>query len=151
MKREVLQVFIDVASKYFKHASTSEVVIGTPFLTQEIEPSLFDYTGVIHVSGERGGSVYFSASSGLLENLLAHLGEDGLHRENILDMVGEVANTISGNARRALGRDFVISTPTVLEGKVSKDSLNNQDRFYVIPVSWEGCEAAIITCFNTRD
>ena len=40
--------------------------------------------------------------------------------DNILDLVGEVANTISGNARKVFGREFLISVPVMIEGAVDK-------------------------------
>jgi chemotaxis protein CheX len=36
------------------------------------------------------------------------------------DLVGEVANTISGNARREIGANLKISTPTVITSRTQK-------------------------------
>ena len=60
------------------------------------------------------------------------------------DLVGEVANTISGNARRDFGRDFVISVPNVLAGE--KPELPNVPgaRSFVIPINWRSHSAKLI-------
>lgn len=151
MTKELLKIFIEGAAQYFKHISASNVVVGTPFLVKDIDPVVYGYTGVIDVSGEMNGCVYFTASSALLEKLLSYMGEGNVMRDNIMDMVGEVANTLSGNARSQLGSDFEISVPTVVDGGLSHANFPDGARFYVIPVSWEDCEAAVITCFKGDD
>jgi len=50
------------------------------------------------------------------------------------DLVGEVANTISGNARRDFGRDFVISVPSVLSGEKPQIPQKPGLRSFIIPI-----------------
>jgi len=50
---------------------------------------------------------------------LTLMGGIKLSKENILDLSGEIANTISGNARSEFGEDFLISVPVVVEGDLS--------------------------------
>ena len=83
--------------------------MGSPFLVTQGAPEVCDYTGVITVSGRRSGIVYFSAPRGMLTVLLMKMNESDVSHENLCDLVGEVANTISGNVRRDFGKDFAIS------------------------------------------
>ncbi len=52
--------------------------------------------------------------------LLMRMQETDTSDENIKDLVGEVANTISGNARRDFGKNFVISVPVIIAHDVDK-------------------------------
>ena len=56
----------------------------------------------------------------MLTVLLMRMQETDCSEETILDLVGEVANTISGNARRDFGKNFVISIPTVIAREPDK-------------------------------
>ena len=58
------------------------------------------YRRIIGISGARKEIVYFLAPRGMLAVLLMRMQETDTSDENIKDLVGEVANTISGNARR---------------------------------------------------
>jgi chemotaxis protein CheX len=60
------------------------------------------------------------------------------------DLVGEVANTISGNARRDFGRDFVISVPSVLSGERPEIPQKPGSRSFVIPINWRSHSAKLI-------
>ncbi len=66
--------------------------------------------------------MYFTAPKAMLTVLLMKMQENDFSHETMRDLVGEVANTISGNARRDFGRDFVISVPSVLAGEKPGDS-----------------------------
>ena len=78
---------------------------------------MHEYTGIINITGKREGVVYFTAPKAMLTVLLMKMQESDFSHETMRDLVGEVANTISGNARRDFGRDFVISVPSVLSGE----------------------------------
>jgi chemotaxis protein CheX len=94
------------------------------------------------------GCVYFTAPLMLLKHLLLSMGESDTREEHIVDLVGEVANTISGNARSEFGKDFMISVPLVIEGAPSNIHLPKELRSYVIPVYWKSYSAAIVLCFE---
>lgn len=149
MSEEMLKVFIDGAIRYFQHTSDKEVNVGTPYLVSNSEPAAFDYAGVIGVSGPRKGCVYFTAPKVLLKHLLLSVGEKDTGDDNIADIVGEVANTISGNARSEFGKNFMISVPVVIEGAPSNIHLPKNLRSYVIPVYWKAYSAAVVICFES--
>jgi chemotaxis protein CheX len=52
----------------------------------------------------------------LLRELLLLQGETDLSQGNLLDAVGEIANTLGGNARKTLGPSLQISVPVKLHG-----------------------------------
>ncbi|MGH1440364.1 MAG: chemotaxis protein CheX [Cellvibrionaceae bacterium] len=148
MSEKTLEVFIDGAVRYFQHTSDKDVKVGTPYLAKNSKPEAFDYTGVIGVSGPIKGCVYFSAPRILLKHLLLSIGEKNTGDENLVDLVGEVANTISGNARSEFGKEFMISVPLVIEGAPSNIHLPKHLRSHVIPVYWKSYNAVIVICFE---
>jgi chemotaxis protein CheX len=61
------------------------------------------------------------------------------------DLVGEVANTISGNARRDFGREFVISVPCVLTGEKRPElPVKPGMRSFIIPINWRSHSAKLV-------
>lgn len=148
MSENTIQVFIDGAIRYFEHTSDKDVTVGTPYLIENDQPAAHDYTGIISITGPWKGCVYFTAPGILVKHLLMSIGEPDTTEENILDLVGEVANTISGNARREFGSDFVISVPIVIQGKPSAIHLPANLRSYVIPITWKSYKAAVVVCLQ---
>ena len=75
-----------------------------------------DVYGIIGISGNNSGIVYFTAPRILLAHMLESIKEPDLSEDNMTDLVGEVANTIAGNARSEFGEQFQISVPIVIRG-----------------------------------
>ncbi|WP_372799628.1 chemotaxis protein CheX [Litorivivens sp.] len=144
MTDENLQVFIDSVVNYFACTAEGEVKVGTPFLDENQQPTAFDFTGIIGISGPRRGCVYFTAPRALLRHLLLSLGESDTELANLLDIVGEVANTISGNARGNFGKEFMISVPVVVQGAPESIHVSRKLRSYVIPIYWKAYSAAVV-------
>jgi chemotaxis protein CheX len=145
---EALHVFIEGVINYFEHTADKGVKVGSPYLAEDVEPVMHDFTGIIGVSGPYRGSVYFSAPKLMLTHLLMSMGEADTSVENILDLVGEVANTISGNARKIFGREFLISVPVMIEGAIQKMHTPKYTRCYVIPVYWKSYAATVVVCLE---
>ncbi|WP_096086898.1 chemotaxis protein CheX [Agaribacterium haliotis] len=148
MSESTLQVFIDGALNYFQHTSDKDVKVGTPYLIENNSPAAFDFTGIIGVSGPYRGTVYFTAPKALLTHLLLSIGEKDTSMDYVLDLVGEVANTIAGNARAQFGQEFMISVPVVVEGSPSHIHMPKDLRSYVIPVYWKAYSAAVVICLE---
>jgi chemotaxis protein CheX len=91
--------------------------------------------------------VYFTAPRGMLTVLLMRMQETDTSDENIKDLVGEVANTISGNARRDFGKNFVISVPIVIAHDAEKITAPH-NRAYVIPINWRTHSAKLVVCLE---
>lgn len=148
MSEQTLQVFIDGAVRFFEHTNDKEVKVGTPYLVENINPAAYDVTGIIGISGPSRGCVYFTAPRILLKHLLLSIGETDTRSENLFDLVGEVANTISGNARSIFGHEFMISVPVMLEGAPGNIHLPEHSRSYVIPIYWKAYHAAVVICLE---
>lgn len=150
MKEQQIQIFIDSAVRYFELIPNGEVKIGTPYLVDNTDPLAFDFTGLIAVTGPLHGTVYFSAPRVLLKHLLMTQGESDLSDSNLIDLAGELANTISGNARAEFGKEFMISVPVIIEGVPNMIHLPPHLRSYVIPIYWKAYSAAIVICVESK-
>jgi chemotaxis protein CheX len=148
MNELAIKTFVDGASRYFAQSADKVVKIGTPFLIDNAKPTVFDFTGVIQVSGVFEGVVYFTAPRILLTHLLMSLGEYDTSNDNILDIAGEVANTLAGNARSEFGSDFRISVPSLLDSTSETLSLPSGKRSYSIPIYWRSYSAAVVVCLQ---
>lgn len=142
MKETQLKVFIEGIVNYFHHTSEPLVAVGCPYLINSLDEISSDYTGSISISGTYEGACYFTAPSALVRHLILSFGEADTSESMIADTVGEVVNTLSGNARQKLGGGFNISTPTVSKGAPS-DGDHGKVRIYAIPISWKSYKAAL--------
>ncbi|MBT8144092.1 MAG: chemotaxis protein CheX [Gammaproteobacteria bacterium] len=139
-----LQVFIDGTTDFFAQMGGEKADVGTPYLVSNCNSEIKGFTGIIGVSGKRRGSVYFTAPPVLLKVLLMSIGEEDTSHENLCDMVGEVANVISGSARKEFGQDFLISVPVVVVGRLDKIVVPAELRSFVVPISWKSYDAALV-------
>lgn len=148
MSEQTLQVFIDGVVRFFENTNDKNVKVGTPYLVENDNPAAYDVTGIIGISGPYRGCVYFTAPRILLKHLLLSIGETETSNEYLFDLVGEVANTISGNARSSFGHEFMISVPAMIEGAPDQIHLPKSLRSYVIPVYWKAYHAAVVICLE---
>lgn len=139
-----LRVFAEGIQRYFEKLTNEPAVTNKPVLIKEVNPHVLDYTGVIGISGSHKGSIFFSSTRGLLVELLSALQIDNVNEEKIMDLVGEVSNTISGNARRELGAKFTLSPPVILKGKGEDMKVSQIEEVYSIALSWKGHNANLI-------
>lgn len=143
-----LRVFIEGAERYFATATKVPAATEAPFLANPRDAPAMDMTGVIGISGTRKGLVYVTAPRVLLNNVLLAIGENDLSNDMHMDLVGEIANTISGNAREHFGADFMISVPVVVQGTLDCVRLPSHLRSFVIPLTWHKQRAAIVVCLE---
>lgn len=149
MEEQKFQVFIDSVAKYFSQLGDESMTVDSPYLSEAKRPVVYDYTGVIGITGSKKGLVYFSAGRGVLKQILSAMDEVDDGENNLVDLVGEVANTISGNARSEFGPDFNISIPFVFKGAPDNVMLPRDKHSFVIPVSWKNEKAAIVVCLQS--
>src|SRR5580693_2211358 len=142
-----LKTFVEGTTNFFEVAAQQPATIGSPYL-MEGSPAVHEYTGIINISGKREGVVYFTAPKAMLTVLLMKMQENDFSHETMRDLVGEVANTISGNARRDFGRDFVISVPSVLSGERADVSVVAGRRSFVIPINWRSHSAKLVVALK---
>jgi chemotaxis protein CheX len=141
-----VQVFIDGIKHYFMAVSDSKAEVGSPYLIDVKDSPVSDYMGVIEVTGIRKGKVYVLAARAMLRHLLLSLGETYVTPELIVDIVGEVANTISGNVREQFGSQFVISVPTIKEGGVGV--IKETEQAFSVPFRWKSYTGHLVVCLQ---
>jgi chemotaxis protein CheX len=139
-----LKTFVDATTNFFSVAAQEPASIGSPYLMEGV-PAVHEYTGVINISGKREGVVYFTAPKAMLTVMLMKMQENDFSHETMRDLVGEVANTISGNARRDFSREFVISVPNVLTGEERPNVPQEPGRrSFIIPINWRSHSAKLV-------
>lgn len=146
MEEQQLQAFVDSVVNYFQLNPGNAVRVGTPYLMEASKEITSDVSGMIAISGSRSGWVCYTAPRIMVKHLLLTLGESDTSSTNVMDMVGEVANTISGNLRKHFGSQFLISVPNVFEGR-QLDSANTaaeDNRCYVVPIYWKQYHSSMV-------
>lgn len=145
MEEQQLKTFVDSVTGYFNNLPESEVNVGTPYLIEKESLEATDvFSGVIGISGNRTGWLRYSAPRIMVKHLLLAMGERDTSDSNVKDMVGEVANTISGNLRKAFGSDFLISVPQVVYGQDAVMKKTASHRCYVVPIYWRHYNSSMV-------
>ena len=115
LEEDELKLFVDSVRQYFRVLARQEPQVTSAFLaTGDLQGH--DYNGIVTFSGAYQGHVIVSMPGLLLKELLLLQGETDVSRANLLDTVGEIANTLGGNARKTLGSELQISVPVKLHG-----------------------------------
>jgi chemotaxis protein CheX len=148
MNETDLHFFIDSTLNYFEEVTNEKATAGIPYIKDE-SPVVLEYTGIIGISGKRKGSIYITTAESMLTEV-AHiiLGLDNVRKEDIKDLVGEIANTISGNVRQAYGSDFMISVPVVVEGQAKDIKLPDNIQSFVVPLTWREHKTFLVVCLE---
>jgi chemotaxis protein CheX len=82
----------------------------------------------------------------MLREVINVMGEPDSSITMMKDLLGEMANTISGNARTEFGSEFIISTPQIVESAPSVSYLPRDRQSYITPFTWRGYKAVIGIC-----
>jgi chemotaxis protein CheX len=134
LKESDLRLFIDSVRRYFEVTSRIAPEITSAFLGVD-KVQGHEFNGVVSFSGPFTGDVTVSLPLSAVRELLLIQHETTLNEANLLDAVGEIANTLAGNARRALGKDLEISVPVTRRGAVH-DGPRVRKHPYVITFRW---------------
>ncbi len=146
---DTCKLFINSVSNYFKVLTEIDSEMAVPYLKETEDLMLKDFTGMIRVSGNRKGFVYFSAEKSMLVELInMFVGIDDPSTEDILDMAGEISNVVAGNVRANLGTNFMISVPVVFQGNPDELQFPSDRSVYVIPIKWKNHEAYVVVGFE---
>jgi chemotaxis protein CheX len=144
-KELICQVFIDTVNNYFYELTNEPSETGLPYLKDRNQDILDDYTGMIGISGSRKGFVYVTGVRELFADLVRIILQiKEIDEDQVIDMAGEVANTVSGNVRKVFGSEFMISVPAIIEGKPKDLRLPNNIPVFVIPIKWRNYKANIV-------
>ncbi len=145
LKAEDIKVFSDAAGAFFEQSTRKRASVRTAYLLESREPVVWDdYQGLIELDGKYQGSVAFSAPRGLLSHVLLLMGERDYSDASHRDIVGEIANQMSGYARRHFGESMEISPPKVLTGPQEAAGSGMQPDPFVIPMNWDRYEAHLV-------
>jgi chemotaxis protein CheX len=133
-----IKTMIKVVTDYFSSISDKPANMGLPYIKRGNDKTL-DYTGIIGISGSRRGGVYLTAEKGLLREFgRCILGEPDLDEDSLIDLVGEMTNTIAGNMRETFGSSFLISVPIVMKGRVENIRMQLKPPVFIVPIEWNG-------------
>lgn len=145
LRQETLAAFVSAVMHYFDHMAGIPAITETPYLLEGM-PEVMDFTSVIGISGELQGCIYYTAPRRMVDRLLKLVNEPEPTDELRCDMVGEVANTLSGNARRQLGPGFMISTPVVIQGRPDRLVWPKATACFGIPILWQDIKSLLMVC-----
>ena len=148
-----LEVFSEAITHFFSTSTSERAEVRSAYLVEREDPVLWnDYNGLITVEGGYSGLIAFSAPRELLSHVLLRMGEQDFTEEKHHDIVGEIANILSGRARRHFGESLKISPPTALGGK--RQSLashkNGRAAAYAIPFRWLIYDADLVIRLGKR-
>lgn len=147
-----MKVFIQSTANYFETLANGGAVLGTPYLRDEDEDVALDFSAVIGISGSYKGAIYYTAPREKMQALLPYLGETQADDHVCADLVGEITNTISGNAREKLGPGFMISSPFIFEGRPTAVRTAGTTPCYVLPVSWNNhCSRVLVSLEKAKE
>lgn len=143
-----LKMFVESVRQYFKVLTRQEPQITSAYLaTGHLQGH--DYNGIVTFSGAYNGHVIVSMPGPLLKELLVLQGEHDLSQANLLDAVGEIANTLGGNARKHLGSALNISVPVKLHGN-SGIQARVRKHPYAITLRWNHQPAVVCIDMERR-
>jgi len=147
---DTVRFFIWSVWNFFKQSTDDEAEVGTPYLFDDFEHE--DYTGIIGVSGNQKGAVYFTMCRQLLDEVLStqypEIYSEDKSEEELelmrLDYSGEMANIVSGNVRNYLGEHFLISVPVVVTAPRTRITIPKRTAGLVFPVNWRGFRCHLV-------
>jgi len=151
MREDDLKIFVKGTEHFFKQVTKVAAEVSMPFIKESRDNVMHDFSAVIGISGKHRGCVYYTAPREMIGELMGHFGETDRSDDLLSDCVGEIANTISGNAREHLGPGFMISVPVVIRGKAEDVRFPKDAPAFVIPITWNGYRSSLILCLKSGD
>lgn len=143
-----LRLFVDSVRRYFDTTTAQSAQITSAFLGTAPVPG-HQFTGCVQFSGSYHGQVLVSMPGPLLRELLVLQHATDLSDANLLDAVGEIANTLAGNARKGLGEELKISVPTTHQGNATLHP-TLRPHPYAITLRWSHHPALVLVDMERR-
>lgn len=156
MKVEYIKPFIMATRKVIKTMAFTDSKPKKPYLKNENDSKgLGDISAVIELTGECKGSVGLSFKKDCIIKIAYQmLGEEYIEINNdVSDMVGELVNMISGDARRELvkfGFNFTAGIPAMTSGDNHQMQHSVNERTIVVPFQTDSGDFFIETCFDSK-
>ncbi len=148
-----IEAFSEAISHFFGSMTEERANVRSAYLLDGHEQPIVwdDFNGVITVRGSYLGSVAFSAPRALLSHVLLLMGEKNLSDDHRRDIIGEIANILSGRARRYFGDGLRISTPRAFSGQLQSVERLAHSAPYVIPLRWKQYEAKLVVHLDVME
>lgn len=146
IKEEDVKALLECISNYFISIKAGQPEFGVPYnLTKGQKQPLYEYTGHIGISGSHKGGLVITCEKRLVEDIVRIVLEtENPGEDEMIPMIGEMANTLAGNARVHFGSSFDISVPSVVIGEPEEFKFMLAEPTLVIPLSWKGDAANVI-------
>jgi chemotaxis protein CheX len=142
-------VFVNSVMHYFETAVQQPAACGIPHLALRQRPQLADYTGMVRIAGQRDGVVLFTAPRSMLCVMLMCMQDTDLSHEHLRELVGEIANRLSGDAQRNFRHQYSVSVRSqVHEGDVPLVYPAGVHPI-VIPIAWRSYRARLVVCLDS--
>jgi len=140
-----LRVFVDAVERFFKQVTGVAASVRGAYLGDaETALPLQTMAGLIEIGGHFRGQVCISAPRSLIRHVLVEMGERDQSDFIMLDTIGEIANTIAGNAREYFGETMEISVPSTWVGVPPSMENCNRMRPYVLSIDWRSYPATLV-------
>jgi chemotaxis protein CheX len=145
LNEDDLRLFVQSVKRYFTVTTQQEPQITSAYLATE-DVQGHEFNGIVSFSGSFNGHVIVSMPAKLLRELLLLQHEADMSDGNLLDAVGEIANTLAGNARKHLGAGLDISVPLKMQGSLGNGQGTRtrvRKRPFVITLKWHHQSAMV--------
>ena len=150
MDVDLINPFIDATVHVLETMASTKAEAGKPYLKKDKVAS-GDVSGVIGLIGETSGTISVSFSEDSILTIVSNMFREEMKElsEEIQDAVGEIANMISGQARKKLdekGRSLQAAIPTVIMGKNHSTTHMTTNLVIAVPLSTDNGEFTIDVC-----
>jgi len=152
MNVEYINPFLQATPKVLKTMAFTDAQAGKPFLKKG-DISGGDVSGIVGITGATEGSMSISFTEPCICYIISKMFGEKVTaiNEEVKDAVGELANMISGDARRELsekGISLAAAIPTVISGKNHSIKHMSKGSAIAIPFSTPGGDFVVEVCFN---
>ncbi len=145
LRNQDLEILAQAVVEFFAVTTGDKAQVRSAWLLEQNEPVLRnDFNGLIEVSGGFAGSICFSAPRRLLDYILLASGDSDYSEVKYLDIVGEIANTLSGRARSHFGETLLIAPPRAFKRDSPPVAQRTEGLPYAIPIAWRSLEASLV-------
>ena len=105
--------------------------------------------GIVRISGQRDGVVVFTAPRSMLCVMLMCMQDTDLSHDHLRDLVGEIANRLSGDAQRNFRHQYSVSVRSVVHEVDAPLLYPSHARPIVIPIAWRSYQARLVVCLDS--
>ncbi len=155
MQIKFMYPFIEALVNVLSTMAQTKITSGEPFIKKENSNGSFgDVSGIIGFTGSQAiGSLVISFSEPAILDIAKKIfGEEKTKiDEEIVDMVGEITNMVSGGGRMKLsveGYKFESSIPSTITGKKHQISHKTSGETIVVPNKSDAGDIYIEVCFE---